>query len=323
MDFFKHNRIYDFVKMSNYGILLSLILFVVSLVLFIKPSFTLGVDFAGGTLIQLQYNAPAPLADIRAKLEKIESYKGAQVSEFGSPEEILIKLPTATSNVEQNIGEEVVEVLKGTGEISIRRVDIVGPKIGSELQEKGALALILALISIMLYVSYRYEWRFALAAVLALVHDVVITAGAVILFDADLNLEVIAALLTLIGYSINDTIIIFDRIRETIGLRVKDKLENVINEALSATLSRTILTSLTMFFSVFTLYLFGGEIIKGFSLPMLVGSIVGSYSSIFVASKLVILFKFDLKGYHQKLAEAERKALEKKKLREMYEKGRV
>lgn len=323
MDFFKHNRIYDFVKMSNYGILLSLILFVVSLVLFIKPSFTLGVDFAGGTLIQLQYNAPAPLADIRAKLEKIESYKGAQVSEFGSPEEILIKLPTATSNVEQNIGEEVVEVLKGTGEISIRRVDIVGPKIGSELQEKGALALILALISIMLYVSYRYEWRFALAAVLALVHDVVITAGAVILFDIDLNLEVIAALLTLIGYSINDTIIIFDRIRETIGLRVKDKLENVINEALSATLSRTILTSLTMFFSVFTLYLFGGEIIKGFSLPMLVGSIVGSYSSIFVASKLVILFKFDLKGYHQKLAEAERKALEKKKLREMYEKGRV
>lgn len=323
MDFFKHNRIYDFVKMSNYGILLSLVLFVVSLVLFVKPGFSLGVDFAGGTLIQLQYNAPAPLAEIRAKLEKIESYKGAQVSEFGSPEEILIKLPTATSNVEQNIGEEVVEALKGTGEISIRRVDIVGPKVGSELREKGTLALILALISIMLYVSYRYEWRFALAAVLALVHDVVITSGAVILFDIDLNLEVIAALLTLIGYSINDTIIIFDRIRETIGLRVKDKLENVINEALSATLSRTILTSLTMFFSVFTLYLFGGEIIKGFSLPMLVGSIVGSYSSIFVASKLVILFKFDLKGYHQKLAEAERKALEKKKLREMYEKGRV
>lgn len=323
MDFFKHNRIYDFVKMSNYGILLSLVLFVVSLVLFVKPGFSLGVDFAGGTLIQLQYNAPAPLAEIRAKLEKIESYKGAQVSEFGSPEEILIKLPTATSNVEQNIGEEVVEALKGTGEISIRRVDIVGPKVGSELREKGTLALILALISIMLYVSYRYEWRFALAAVLALVHDVVITSGAVILFDIDLNLEVIAALLTLIGYSINDTIIIFDRIRETISLRVKDKLENVINEALSATLSRTILTSLTMFFSVFTLYLFGGEIIKGFSLPMLVGSIVGSYSSIFVASKLVILFKFDLKGYHQKLAEAERKALEKKKLREMYEKGRV
>lgn len=323
MDFFKHNKIYDFVKMSNYGIILSLILFIASLVLFVKPGFTLGVDFAGGTLIQLQYDAPAPLSEIRAKLEAVESYKGAQVSEFGSSEEILIKLPTATSSVEQNIGEEIAEVLKETGELSVRRVDIVGPKVGSELQEKGTLALVLALVSIMLYVSYRYEWRFALAAVLALAHDVVISAGAVILFDIDLNLEVIAALLTLIGYSINDTIIIFDRIRETIGLRVNDSLENVINEALSATLSRTMLTSLTMFFSVFTLYLFGGEIIKGFSLPMLVGSIVGSYSSIFVASKLVVLFKFDLKKYHQKVTEAERKALEKKKLREMYEKGRV
>lgn len=323
MDFFKHNKIYDFVKMSNYGIILSLILFIASLVLFVKPGFTLGVDFAGGTLIQLQYDAPAPLSEIRAKLEAVESYKGAQVSEFGSSEEILTKLPTATSSVEQNIGEEIAEVLKETGELSVRRVDIVGPKVGSELQEKGTLALVLALVSIMLYVSYRYEWRFALAAVLALAHDVVISAGAVILFDIDLNLEVIAALLTLIGYSINDTIIIFDRIRETIGLRVNDSLENVINEALSATLSRTMLTSLTMFFSVFTLYLFGGEIIKGFSLPMLVGSIVGSYSSIFVASKLVVLFKFDLKKYHQKVTEAERKALEKKKLREMYEKGRV
>ena len=323
MDFFKHKKIYDFVKMSSYGIVLSLILFVVSLVLFMKPGFTLGVDFAGGTLIQLQYESPAPLAEIRAKLDLVDSYKGAQVSEFGSPEEILIKLPTATSSVNQNIGEEVAEVLKDTGTLNIRRVDIVGPKVGSELQEKGTLALVLALVSIMLYVSYRYEWRFALAAVLALVHDVVISAGDVILFDIDLNLEVIAALLTLIGYSINDTIIIFDRIRETIGLRVNDGLEKVINEALSATLSRTILTSLTMFFSVFTLYLFGGEIIKGFSLPMLVGSIVGSYSSIFVASKLVILFKFDLKKYHQKVADAERRALEKKKLREMYEKGRI
>lgn len=323
MDFFKHNKIYDFMKMSHYGIILSLVLFVFSLALFIKPGFNLGVDFAGGTLIQLQYNAPAPLSEIRSKLETIESYKGAQVSEFGSTDEILIKLPTATSNVNQDIGEEVAQILKDTGELSIRRVDIVGPKVGSELQEKGTLALILALVSIMFYVSYRYEWRFALAAVLALVHDVVISAGAVILFDIDLNLEVIAALLTLIGYSINDTIIIFDRIRETIGLRVNDSLENVINEALSATLSRTMLTSLTMFFSVFTLYLFGGEIIKGFSLPMLVGSIVGSYSSIFVASKLVVLLKFDLKKYHQKVAEAERKALEKKKLREMYEKGRV
>ena len=323
MDFFKHNRIYDFVKMSNYGIVLSLILFVGSLVLFIKPGFSLGVDFAGGTIVQVQYKEVAPLAEIRKTLEAVEKYSGVQVSEFGSAEEILIKLPIASSNINEDIGQEVANVLKNTGELSVRRVDVVGPKVGSELREKGSVALILALISILCYVSYRYEWRFALAAILALVHDVVIAAGAVVLFDIDLGLEVIAALLTIIGYSINDTIIIFDRIRETISLRNQETLENVINEALSATLSRTILTSLTMFFAVFTLYVFGGEIIKGFSLPMLVGSIVGSYSSIFVASRLVVLFKFDLKKYYQKVIEAERKALEKKKLREMYERGRV
>lgn len=323
MDFFRHNKIYDFIKMSNYGILLSLVLFVGSLVLFIKPGFSLGVDFAGGTIVQVQYTKEAPLAEIRKALESVEAYSGVQVSEFGSKEEILIKLPTATTKVNQDVGQEVAEVLKHTGELSVRRVDIVGPKVGSELKEKGILALILAVISIMLYVSYRYEWRFALAAILALIHDVVIATGAVILLDIDLSLEVIAALLTLIGYSINDTIIIFDRIRETISLRVNERLENVMNEALSATLSRTMLTSLTMFFSVLTLYLFGGEIIKGFSLPMLVGSIVGSYSSIFVASKLVVLMRFDLKKYHQRLAESERKALEKKKLRAMYERGTI
>ncbi|MCI5968083.1 protein translocase subunit SecF [Helicobacter sp.] len=323
MDFFKHNKVYDFVKMSNYGIVLSLILFAGSLVLFIKPGFSLGIDFAGGTIVQVQYEKPAPLSEIRKTLEAVEKYNGVQVSEFGSPEEILIKLPTASSSVNEDIGQEVANVLKDTGNLSVRRVDVVGPKVGSELREKGSVALILALISILCYVSYRYEWRFALAAILALVHDVVIAAGAVVLFDIDLGLEVIAALLTIIGYSINDTIIIFDRIRETISLRNQETLENVINEALSATLSRTILTSLTMFFAVFTLYVFGGEIIKGFSLPMLVGSIVGSYSSIFVASKLVILFGFDLQKYYQKVIEAERKALEKKKLREMYERGRI
>ena len=323
MDFFKHNKIYDFVKMSNYGVVLSLILFVGSLVLFVKPGFSLGVDFAGGTLVQIKYQGEAPLAEIREKIESVPSYKGSQVSEFGSKDEVIIKLPIATSSVNLDVGKEIASLLKSTGNLEVRRVDIVGPKVGSELREKGILALSLAIISILAYVSYRYEWRFAIASVLALIHDIVIAAGAVVLFDIDLSLEVIAALLTLIGYSINDTIIIFDRIRETIGLRYNASLKEVINEALSATLSRTMLTSLTVFFVVLTLYLFGGEIIVGFSLPMLVGSIVGSYSSIFIASKLVILFGFDLKKYHQKIAESEKRKLERKKMRQMYEKGRI
>ena len=198
MDFFKHNKIYDFVKMSNYGIVLSLILFIGSLVLFIKPGFTLGVDFAGGTIIQIQYSKEAPLAEIRQRLESVEEFQGAQVSEFGSPEEILIRLATATSSVNQDIGEEVTNLLKDTGDFQVRRVDIVGPKVGDELREKGILALSFAIISIMAYVAYRYEWRFALASILALIHDIVIAAGAVILFDVDLSLEVIAALLTVL-----------------------------------------------------------------------------------------------------------------------------
>ncbi|CAM2845892.1 protein translocase subunit SecF [Helicobacter burdigaliensis] len=323
MEFFKHNKIYDFMKIANYGIIVSAILFVASLVLFFKPGFTYGIDFAGGSILQLQYTKAAPIAEIRERLNSVPEFEGAQVSEFGSKEEVLIKLSTATSSVQNGMREKIEELLAPTGEFQIRRDDVVGPKVGNELKEKGMMALALALLAILAYVGYRYEWRFAIASVLALVHDVVIAAGAIILFDIDLNLEVVAALLTLIGYSINDTIIVFDRIRETIHTRTNQSLKFIINEALSATLSRTILTSVTVFFVVLTLYLFGGEIIVGFSLPMLVGSIVGSYSSIFIASKLVMFFGFDIKKYNEKIQIAEKKKLEKKKLREMYEKGRV
>lgn len=323
MEFFKHNKVYDFMKIANYGIVLSGILLIVSLVLFFKPGFTYGVDFAGGTIIQLKYTKEAPIAEIREKLNSVPEFEGAQVSEFGSKEEVLIKLSVTTSSVQNSIKEQIEELLAPTGEFQVRRDDVVGPKVGNELKEKGMMALVLALLAILAYVGYRYEWRFAIASVLALVHDVVIAAGAIILFDIDLNLEVVAALLTLIGYSINDTIIVFDRIRETIGVRSGQSLKFIINEALSATLSRTVLTSVTVFFVVLTLYLFGGEIIVGFSLPMLVGSIVGSYSSIFIASKLVMFFGFDIKKYNEKIQMAEKKKLEKKRLREMYEKGRV
>lgn len=323
MEILKKVRVYDFVKYSSYGLAISIVLIIASFALLAVKGFNLGIDFAGGSVVQLQYKEAAPLAQIRALLAQDERFKNTQVSEFGSKEEVLLKIPYIPTNVDEDIAQDILKLLESSGSFELRRMDSVGPKVGDELKQNGIIALIFALSAMMIYISFRYEWRFSLAGVLALMHDVIIVSGAVILAGIDFNLDVLAALLTIIGYSINDTIIIFDRIRETIGLRVNDGLEKVINEALSATLSRTILTSLTMFFSVFTLYLFGGEIIKGFSLPMLVGSIVGSYSSIFVASKLVILFKFDLKKYHQKVADAERRALEKKKLREMYEKGRI
>lgn len=173
----------------------------------------------------------------------------------------------------------------------------------------------------MIYISFRYEWRFSLAGVLALMHDVIIVSGAVILAGIDFNLDVLAALLTIIGYSINDTIIIFDRIREQMMSRRQKDMRYVINEAVSCTLSRTILTSLTVFFVVLTLYLFGGEIIIGFSFPMLVGVIAATCSSMFVAPRLALLFGFSLDEYYKKESKKLKRQEEKKRLRAMYEQG--
>ena len=197
----------------------------------------------------------------------------------------------------------------------------MGPKVGDELRNKGILALTLASVGILIYVAFRYEWRFALASLLALAHDIIIACGAVIIFNIDFGLDVLAALLTLLGYSINDTIIIFDRIRERMQKSTKESLQEVMNEAVSRTLSRTLLTTLTLLLTLVTLFLFGGDIIIGFTLPMLVGTFVGSYSSIFIAMLFAIWLGFDLKKYQESLRAKEAAKREKQKLRSMYAKG--
>lgn len=323
MEWIKNNTIFNFVKYNRYSFFFSLLLILASLGLIFGKGFSYGVDFAGGTLVQIKYNSPAPLSQIRSLLEGDSSFRGSQVSEFGSKEEILIKIPYSPSLTATKLNDEIKNLLQTSGEFEIRRVDLVGPKVGAELKEKGITALILALIAILIYVSYRYEWKFALAAVIALFHDVLISSACVILFHIDLNLEVIAALLTIIGYSINDTIIIFDRIREQIIAGKARSLDEVINEALSSTLSRTSLTSLTVLFVVLTLYIFGGEIIVGFSLPMLVGVIVGTYSSMFLAPRLIELLGFNLASYRQKLLDKQKKEKERERMREMYQNGQV
>ncbi|MGP1450780.1 MAG: protein translocase subunit SecF [Wolinella sp.] len=323
MEFFKNTKIYDFVSISRYAIMCSLLLIVVSLALYFAKGISYGIDFTGGSVVQIQYKSTAPLSDIRVALQGHELFRGAQVSEFGSDEEVLIRVPTSTDSVARDIGDIAAEVLAKTGQFEVRRVDIVGPKVGDELRTKGVLALILASLGILGYVAFRYEWRFAVAAVFALVHDVLITVGAIIVFNVDFSLDVVAALLTLIGYSINDTIVIFDRIRERLRGSKLYSLNDVLNEAVSRTLSRTTLTSLTTFFVVFTLYVFGGEIIRGFSFPMLIGVVVGTYSSIFIAMRIVILLGFDLDSYYQKLSDEAKKRAEKERIRAMYEKGVV
>lgn len=323
MEVFKKVKVYDFVKYSSYGLVISLVLMLASFMLLGVKGFNLGIDFAGGSVVQLQYSKDAPLAEIRELLAKDERFKNSQVSEFGSKQEVLLKVPYIPTGVNENMAQDIITLLKPSGDFELRRLDSVGPKVGDELKQNGIVALALALVAMMIYISFRYEWRFSLAGVLALMHDVIIVSGVVILVGVDFNLDVLAALLTLIGYSINDTIIIFDRIREQMLIKRQKDMRYVINEAVSCTLSRTLLTSLTVFFVVLTLYLFGGEIIVGFSLPMLVGVIVATCSSIFFAPRLAIMFGFSLEEYYQKEAAKLKRKEEKKRLREMYEKGRL
>ncbi len=322
MDFFKNDKIYKLMEKRVLFLAISFILLISSIFLVFTKGINFGIDFAGGTLIQVQYEQKAPIDKIREILNKTE-YKSATITQFGSSKEIIIKIAGTSSNVKNDISEQMYKLLESTGIFEVRRVDMVGPKVGSELREKGLKALILSLIVILIYVAYRFEWRFAIASILALVHDVTIAMGAISLFGIEVNLDILAALLTLLGYSLNDTIIVFDRIREEIQTSKKIEFISIVNESISKTLSRTTLTSLTTFFVVLTLYLFGGEIINGFAFTMLVGIIVGTYSSIFIAATFLIQFKFSIKNFRAKEAEKVKKEKAKKELRNMYEKGVV
>ncbi len=323
MEIFKSDKIYDFMGKSKFFITLSLILVLASWAILFTRGLHYGIDFAGGTLVQLKYEKKAPIKKIREDLKKDPIFKNASITEFGSPNEVVIRFSTSSSSVGVDIGDRVRELLKDTGKFKVRRVDMVGPKVGNELREKGLMAMVLSIIAILIYVAFRFEWRFGLAAILALVHDVSISLGFVSLFQIDVNLDILAAILTIMGYSLNDTIIVFDRIREGIKEAKVMDLFLVINESVTKTLSRTTLTSLTTFFVVLTLYLFGGEIIKGFSFTLLIGIIVGTYSSIFVASPLLKWLGFSVEDFRKKEAEKEKRRREKEKMRQMYEGGVV
>lgn len=313
----------DFIGKSKISLTLSSFLVIASIVLLFTKGLTLGVDFAGGTIIQLQYESKAPIGQVRETLAKNSMFDGMSVSEFGSPNEIIIRLKTVSKDVTKDMGDIVRKALAPTGDFEVRKVDSVGAKVGSELREKGIMAMVLAIIGILIYVSVRFEWRFAVASVFALVHDVTIAMGMLVLFEVDVNLDTLAALLTILGYSLNDTIIVFDRIREGFIKSKSAELMATINESIGKTLSRTTLTSLTTFFVVLTLFLFGGEIIYGFSFTLLVGVVVGTYSSIFVAAPLLKQFKFSVKDYRAKLAEKEKRAKEKERQRAQFEQGRL
>ena len=321
MEFFKYTRTFNFMGKSKIAMVFSIILVLASYALLATKGLNYGVDFAGGTIVQVKYDTAAPIDTMRERLKGNELFKGASITEFGSPDEVVIRMKSTTGSVTVDIGDVTREALKDSGNFEIRRVDIVGPTVGAELKEKGIMSLLLAMLGILIYVAFRFEWRFAVASIFALVHDVSIALGAITLVGLDVNLDVLAALLTILGYSLNDTIIVFDRIREGVTNSRNSDLADTINESVTRTLARTTLTSLTTFFVVFTLFMFGGEIIHAFAFTLLVGVVVGTYSSIFVASPILLWFGFDVKGYHVKLAAKAKREAEKQRMRDQYESG--
>lgn len=323
MQFFSEKKIYDFMRMRFAAISLSIVLFFGSIYLLWDRGLQFGIDFSGGTLIQLKYDTAAPILQIREILEKQGSFQNLSVTEFGSKEEITIRFLGSNDSLGSDIGEHISTLLKDTGKFEVRRADVVGPKVGDELRNKGLMAIIVSLVAILIYIAIRFEWRFALAAIISEIHDVVITLGAISLFKIDVNLDTLAAVLTVLGYSLNDTIIIFDRIREGIKTNKKSELAPIINESVSATLSRTVLTSGLTLATVVILYLFGGEMIQGFSLALIVGIVVGTLSSIFVASPTLLWFKFSVIDFRNKELEKLKRKQEKERNRAMYEKGTV
>ncbi len=323
MEFFSKNRVFNLMDKSKTFIFVSLLFIFVSYALLATKGLSYGIDFSGGTLVQVKYDQKAPIDRIREQISSDKMFANALITEFGTPDEIVIRFATTSEGVSHDVGDRVRELLQGTGNFDIRKVDIVGPKVGSELREKGLMSTLMCILAILIYIAFRFQWRFAIASILALVHDVSITLGAIILFDIEMSLDVLAAMLTLIGYSINDTIIVFDRIREDIRERKSVNLFETINHAVSQTLSRTTLTSLTVIFVVLTLFLFGGEIIHGFSFTLLFGVFIGTYSSIFIAAPLLKWLGFDIAAYKEKEALKEKNRIEREKMRAMYEKGTV
>jgi len=282
---------FKFISLRKPAAILSGLLAIASIVFFMSQGLNYGIDFKGGTLIEVKSkDGPANISELRGKIGKL-NLGDIEIQEFGSPEEVLIR-------VEQQKGGEasqqnaVTSIKKALGDsVEYRRVEVVGPKVSGELVESGTLAVLVAIFAVLLYIWFRFEWQFSLGAVLALVHDIIITIGVFSALKLEFNLSIVAALLTIVGYSLNDTVVVYDRIRENFRKYKKMELAELLNLSLNQTLSRTILTSVTTLIALLSLYIFGGEVIRGFTFAMIWGVIIGTYSSIFIAAPVLILLK--------------------------------
>lgn len=262
-----------------------------------------GIDFKGGTLVQLKFPEAPSIDSIRSGLKEI-GLADSTIQEFGSPNDILIRVERSEGKMEE-MGSQIKEALeetKGFKGIVVERVEMVGPKVGKDLRMKALLSIVYAIIGIVIYISWRFEFQYAIAAIIALIHDVMITMGAFSMLDKEFTLVIVAAFLTIIGYSLNDTIVVFDRIRENTRRKSKESLSDLINTSINQTLSRTLLTSGTTLLVVLALFFLGGEIIHDFSFALLVGVVIGTYSSIFIAS--VFLLYWESRAHPKKASPA-------------------
>lgn len=284
----------DFVGKRKLALIISVALILVGLgSLLINGGPNYGIDFAGGTLVQVQFAQPTDAASIKKAMDGLE-LGSPVVQRFGDNQnEFLIRVEQASSEL-KGLSQVIQKSLEKTyekGNVDIRRVEMVGPQVGKDLRGKGLKAIFYAMLGILVYISWRFEFRFAVGAIIALVHDVVITLGAFSLFGKEIDLPIIAAFLAIIGYSLNDTIIVYDRIRENLGKHHKESFLFIVNRSINETLSRTLLTSGTTLLVVLALFLLGGGVIHNFAFAMLIGVLIGTYSSIFVASPILILWQ--------------------------------
>ncbi len=320
MEILKKQTQLDFLSRRKIALILSALLVLASVGSFVTRGLNLGIDFTGGTLVEVGYQDAVQIESVRTALQD-SGFNDAVVQHFGTPRDVMVRLPVTFSGESTNDTTSAAEISNGVMkalrlpfsevlvesanteqqqcvlndainhcQVQMRRVEFVGPQVGGELANEGGLAMLYALLGVLIYVTFRFEWRFALGSVIALAHDVVITVGVFSLFQLDFSLPVLAAVLAVIGYSLNDTIVVYDRIRENFRKMRKNTVMEVMNVAINQTLPRTILTSLTTLLVVVTLLLLGGEVIRGFSLALLIGVLVGTYSSVFVASPIVMMF---------------------------------
>lgn len=313
MQIFNKQTNIDFIGSKKWPMIFSVLLVVTTIVMLFVRGLNFGLDFTGGTLVEIFYSEPASISDVRKQLVDAE-IADAVVQHFGTTRDVLVRLPVTEGKNGSTQSNQVVEVLRqakgerflksganqsqlcrqisdgksGPCQVQLRRIEFVGPQIGDELANKGGLALLYTIIAILIYVMFRFEWRFAVGSVIAIAHDVLLTFGFFSVTQTEFDLSVLAAVLAVLGYSLNDTIVVFDRIRENFRALRKSEVIPIMNTSLNQTLSRTIITSSTTLLALTALFVYGGEIIHGFSIALIVGVLVGTYSSIYIATPVVL-----------------------------------